>query len=50
MNRPWVLGVIAGAAAWALVCRGNAAARAVVRADVAAEKLRRPWANNHTLA
>jgi hypothetical protein len=50
MNRPWVLGIIAGAAAWALVRQANASARAVIRADIAAEKLRQAWANNHTIA
>jgi hypothetical protein len=48
MTRPWILGILAGAAAWALVLRAEAAARAVVRADIAAEKLRQAWANNHT--
>ena len=48
MNRPWVLGLLAGAAAVALVRRANSAARKVIRADIAADKLRQAWANNHT--
>jgi hypothetical protein len=47
MIRPWVLGVIAGAAAWTLA---RYQARKVVPAVLAAEKLRQAWADHHTVA
>ena len=49
LNRPWILGVLAGVAAWAIV-RKEAAALVVVKADVAAELLRQAWDKNHTTA
>jgi hypothetical protein len=49
LNRPWILGVLAGVAAWAIV-RKEAAALVVVKADVAAELLRQAWGKNHTTA
>jgi hypothetical protein len=47
MMRPWVLGVVAGAAAWALA---RYQARKIVPAKIAAEKLRQAWADYHTVA
>jgi hypothetical protein len=49
LNRPWTLGVLAGVAAWAIL-RREAGALAVVKAEVAAELLRKAWDNNHTTA
>ena len=49
LNRPWLLGVLAGVAAWSIV-RKEAAALAIVKADVAAELLRQAWSKNHTTA
>jgi hypothetical protein len=49
LNRPWILGVLAGNTAWAIV-RREAAALAIVKADVAAELLRKAWGKNHTTA
>jgi hypothetical protein len=46
MIRPWVFGLMAGAAAWALM---RSTSR-VVPAAVAAERLRQAWADHHTIA
>ncbi len=49
MFRPWVLGLLAGAAALALFRRSQSSSSAVLEAAVAAEKLRLAWAKNHTV-
>ena len=46
MIRPWMIGIMASAAAWAIVRRSTR----VVPAAVAAEMLRRAWADHHTTA
>lgn len=47
MMRPWLLGILAGAAAYALV---HYQSHKVIPATVAAEKLRKAWADHHTVA
>jgi len=47
MIRPWLFGILAGAAAWALA---HYQSHRVIPAAVAAEKLRKAWADNHTVA
>jgi hypothetical protein len=47
MVRPWLLGIVAGAAAWALA---HYQSHRVIPAAVAAERLRKAWADNHTVA
>lgn len=46
MMRPWILGLIAGAVAWALTRTSSR----TVPVQVAAEKLRQAWADHHTVA
>jgi hypothetical protein len=46
MLRPWVFGLLAGAAACALMRTTSR----VVPASLAAEKLRQAWADHHTVA
>jgi hypothetical protein len=47
MSRPWIFGILAGAAAWALA---RSSYTRVVPAGIAAEKLRQAWADHHTVA
>jgi hypothetical protein len=46
MNRPFIFGLLAGAATWALMVNGNAERR--LRAKDAAEMLRSAWAEHNT--
>jgi hypothetical protein len=47
MFRPWLLGILAGAAAITLA---RYRSHRVIPATVAAEKLRNAWADHHTIA
>jgi hypothetical protein len=50
MSRSIVIGVLAAAAAFLLVRRGNASSLKKIPVQLAAEKLREAWADHHTTA
>lgn len=50
MNRPLLIGFLAGAAAWILFRNNNFANRTIVPVDEAAAKLRHAWADHRTTA
>jgi hypothetical protein len=50
MNKTFVIGLLAGFSAWALVQRSKYAKKQIVPVKDAAIKLREAWADHHTSA
>ena len=50
MNRPFLIGLFAGAAAWLLAWKSKDPSRKMVSVEEAAAKLQQAWADHHTTA